>query len=150
MYPPLQRYCSSHIIGSESSPPLIPLAIHTVNVFPNHSQVLVSGSLESSLWHQVFLSTEPSDWSISQHRESLTSDPAGRLRVPWPLVRLPPARPVTESVRRWRWRDGTTPSGVWCVRGEVWIQTDSCTEGPAAARGRGSHRPSRTTSSPRR
>lgn len=42
MYP-LPTYCNSHIIQSESSPILIPLAIHTVSVFPNHSQVLAGG-----------------------------------------------------------------------------------------------------------
>lgn len=54
------------------------------------------------------------------------------------------------SVRHWQWHGGTMLSGVWCVIGEVWIRSDSCTKGPAGARGRGSHRPSRTTSSPRR
>lgn len=81
-----------------------------------------------------------------------------------PVLKTPPAlgggggtrshltcRPhrALSRVRQWQRRGERIPRAVWCVSVEVWIRTDSCTEDPAAARGRGSHRPSRTTSSPR-
>lgn len=151
-------YCNSHITQSESSSLLIPLAIHTVSVFPNHSQVFAGGliswcasgdirALSSSSYSNSALGLliGPSHSTVSL----CPLTPGSRSHLT-PLATSHPVLPLAERVRWWRKRDARILSAVWCVSGEVWIPADSCTEGPAAARGRGSHRPSTTTSSPRR
>lgn len=67
-------YSNSHLIQSETSLILIPLAIHTIGVFSNHSHVLISG-LISRHRHDVIDGVPDLLTGPAHYHESLTSEP---------------------------------------------------------------------------